>query len=62
MPRKVREGTTPSFTAAKANLYLVQSVLARKKKDGEEDAQDPTQKPDAAQFDDRGKQGKQGQS
>ena len=46
---------------AKANLAVAEA-LAKKEKDNEdEDNQDPNEKPDEIQFDDKGKKGKEGQ-
>jgi Ca-activated chloride channel homolog len=50
----------PGFSAAKANLDLVQKLIPRKKKDDQE-AQDPNEKPDEIKFDEKGKKGKQGE-
>src|SRR5262249_54285421 len=51
----------PDLAAAKANLELVQKLIpSQQKKDDDQEAQDPNQKPDEVKFDDKGKKGKQG--
>ena len=50
----------PDWPEAKANLALVQKLIPKEQKDDEE-AQDPNQKPDQVQFDDKGKKGKKGE-
>jgi Ca-activated chloride channel homolog len=51
----------PDFSAAKANLDLVQKLIPAKKKKDDEEAQDPNEKPDQIKFDEKGKKGKQGE-
>jgi Ca-activated chloride channel family protein len=50
----------PDFVDAEANLALVQKLI-KKEADEEQEAQDPAEKPDQVQFDDKGKKGKAGQ-
>ncbi len=45
---------------AKANLVIAETLAARKKEDEQQQAQDPNEKADQVQFDDKGKQGKAG--
>ncbi len=45
---------------AKANLAIAETLAARKKEDEQQEAQDPNEKADQVQFDDKGKQGKAG--
>ncbi|PSJ60479.1 VWA domain-containing protein [Kumtagia ephedrae] len=53
--------TRPDWAEAKANLAIAEALAAAKKKDDEEqEAQDPNEKPDEIQFDDKGKKGKAG--
>jgi Ca-activated chloride channel family protein len=51
----------PDFADAKANLDLVQKLIPPKKKDDDQEAQDPNEKPDDIKFDDKGNKGKSGQ-
>src|SRR5262249_11599938 len=51
----------PDFDAAKANLDLVQKLIPPPKKDDDQQPQDPSEKADEVQFDDKGKMGKIGQ-
>jgi len=52
----------PDWPEAKANLALVEQLAAQKKKqDDEQQTEEPSEKPDQVQFDDKGKQGKRGQ-
>jgi Ca-activated chloride channel homolog len=51
---------SPAFSAAKANRDLLQKLIPPKQKDDQE-AQDPNEKPDEIQFDEKGKKGKQGE-
>ncbi len=46
---------------ATANLAIAENLLAAQKKDEQDQAQDPNQKPDEVKFDDKGKKGKSGQ-
>ncbi|MDM9627484.1 VWA domain-containing protein [Rhizobium sp. S152] len=46
---------------ATANLALAEGLLAAQKQDQDEQPQDPNEKPDQIQFDDKGKQGKAGE-
>ncbi|SEF79795.1 VWA domain-containing protein [Bosea lathyri] len=50
-----------SWTEAKHNLDIVQTLIDARKKDDEQQAQDPTFKADEVQFDDKAKQGKRGE-
>jgi Ca-activated chloride channel family protein len=50
----------PDWPEAKANLKLLEEVVARKK-EADEEAADVNEKPDAVQSDDKGKQGKLGE-
>ncbi|HEX4507702.1 MAG TPA: VWA domain-containing protein [Alphaproteobacteria bacterium] len=50
----------PDWLAAKANLALVEKILADKKKDEEQEADEPQDDPDQVKFDDKGKKGKRG--
>lgn len=50
----------PDFAAAKANLDLLQRLIPPKNKDDDQEAQDPSEKPDEIKFDEKGKKGKQG--
>ncbi|MEQ1956122.1 VWA domain-containing protein [Mesorhizobium yinganensis] len=51
----------PDWADAKTNLAVAEALAAAKKKDDEEqEAQDPNEKPDKIQFDDKGKKGKAG--
>jgi Ca-activated chloride channel family protein len=50
----------PQFPQATANLALVQKLIPPPKKEDEQDAGDPSEKPDSIVFDDKGKQGKRG--
>ncbi len=45
---------------AQANLAVAEKLLARKKDEEQEQQQDPNLKPDKIQFDEKGKQGKEG--
>jgi Ca-activated chloride channel family protein len=50
------------WTEARHNLDIVQALIeAKKKKDDEQQAQDPTFKPDEVKFDDKAKNGKRGE-
>jgi Ca-activated chloride channel family protein len=49
----------PDFIAARANLDLIKGLIPAKKDDDQE-AQDPNQKPDEIKFDEQGKNGKRG--
>jgi Ca-activated chloride channel family protein len=49
----------PGFGAARANLDLIKGLISAKKNDDQE-AQDPNQKPDEIKFDEQGKNGKRG--
>jgi Ca-activated chloride channel family protein len=51
----------PDWPEAKDNLALVEKLAAQKKKDDEQEADEPNEKPDQVQFDDKGKQGKRGE-
>jgi Ca-activated chloride channel family protein len=50
----------PGLSEARANRDLVASLIPREKKDDEEGAADPNQKPDDVKFDEKGKKGKAG--
>jgi Ca-activated chloride channel family protein len=50
----------PNWPEATANLAAVQRLLDLKKQEEEEQPQDPNQKPDSVQFDDKGQKGKAG--
>ncbi|MBL0371533.1 VWA domain-containing protein [Rhizobium sp. KVB221] len=49
-----------NWPAAKANLAIAEALAKKQKQDDEEQAQDPNEKPDQFQFDDKGKKGKAG--
>ncbi|HEX4987060.1 MAG TPA: VWA domain-containing protein [Burkholderiales bacterium] len=51
----------PDWPEAKANLAIVRKLVPKPKKDDEQEAQDPNEKPDQVKFDDKGKKGKQGE-
>jgi Ca-activated chloride channel family protein len=51
----------PDWSEAKANLELVRKLIPPEKKDDEQEAADPNEKPDKVQFDDKGKKGKAGE-
>lgn len=51
----------PDWSEARANLELVRRLIPPEKKDEEEEAADPNEKPDQVQFDDKGKKGKAGE-
>lgn len=52
----------PDWPEAKANLAILERLIAAKKKEDEEQQpEEPNQAPDQVQFDDKGKQGKEGQ-
>lgn len=51
----------PGWSEAQANLALAEKLAAEKKKDDEQEAEEPSEKPDQVQFDDQGKKGKRGQ-
>jgi len=51
----------PDWPEAQANLALVENLSAQKKKDDEQEAEEPSEKPDQVQFDEQGKKGKRGQ-
>ncbi len=53
--------TREDWSDAQANLAIAQQLLKAKKQKDDEQPQDPNQKADSVQFDDKGKQGKQGQ-
>ncbi|MDA4630956.1 hypothetical protein NZA98_07480, partial [Escherichia coli] len=46
---------------AKGNLAVAERLAARKKKDESEEPRDPDDDPDQIQFDEKGKQGKEGE-
>jgi Ca-activated chloride channel family protein len=50
----------PDWPEAKANLQLVQDIVAAQKKDEQQEADEPQDDPDQVQFDDKGKKGKLG--
>ncbi|PWK68480.1 VWA domain-containing protein [Aminobacter sp. AP02] len=50
----------PDWPQAKANLAIVEKLIAQKKDEEDEQQQDPNEKPDQIQFDDKGKKGKAG--
>lgn len=50
----------PGFSAARANLDLIKGLIPARKDDDQE-AQDPNQKPDEIKFDEQGKKGKRGE-
>ena len=50
----------PDYAEAKANLAIVLKLIPPPKKDDEQQAGDPSEKPDEVKFDDKGKQGKAG--
>jgi Ca-activated chloride channel family protein len=49
------------WPAARHNLAIAEKLAARQKQDDEEQPQDPNEKPDQVQFDDKGKKGKAGE-
>jgi Ca-activated chloride channel family protein len=53
-------GRRPDYADARANLALVLKLIPPPKKEDEQEAADPSEKPDKVQFDDKGKQGKVG--
>jgi Ca-activated chloride channel family protein len=53
-------GRRPDWPEAKANLALVQSLIARAKKKDDEGEESPDMKPDEIKFDDKGGKGKKG--
>jgi Ca-activated chloride channel family protein len=50
----------PDWPEAKANLKLVEDLIAKKKKEDEQEADEPQDDPDQIKFDDKGKRGKRG--
>lgn len=50
----------PDWPEAKANLVILEKLIAQKKDEEDEQQQDPNEKPDQVQFDDKGKKGKAG--
>lgn len=53
--------TRTSWTDAQSNLATAQRLLAAKKKDDDDQPQEPSERPDQVQVDDKGKKGKAGQ-
>jgi Ca-activated chloride channel family protein len=51
----------PDFAAAKANLELVQRLIPKKPPDDDQQPQEPSEKADQIQFDDKAKKGARGQ-
>ncbi|MCK4206867.1 VWA domain-containing protein [Brucella pituitosa] len=49
------------WTDARSNLATAERLLAQKKKDDDDQPQEPNERPDQIQFDDKGKKGKEGQ-
>ncbi|RWC30883.1 MAG: VWA domain-containing protein [Mesorhizobium sp.] len=50
----------PDWKEAAANLAIVEKLIAERKKEEQEEVQEPNERPDQIQFDKKGKQGKQG--
>ena len=50
----------PAWKEATDNLAIIEKLIARKKKDEDEEAQDPNEAPDQIQFDEKGEHGKEG--
>ena len=50
----------PDWPEAKANLTLLEKLIADKKKEEDDQEEAPNLKPDQVQFDDKGKKGKEG--
>lgn len=50
----------PGWREAEANLAIVEKLIAERKKDEEDQAQEPNESADQIQFDDEGKKGKEG--
>jgi Ca-activated chloride channel family protein len=50
----------PDWPEALANLAIIQKLIAKREKDENDEAQEPNDKPDQIQFDDKGKKGKEG--
>lgn len=50
----------PDWPEAKANLALLEKLIADKKKEDDDQEEAPNLKPDQIQFDDKGKKGKEG--
>jgi Ca-activated chloride channel family protein len=50
----------PDWPEAKANLKLIQDLIAEKKKEEGEEADEPQDDPDQLKFDDKGERGKRG--
>lgn len=51
----------PDWPEAKANLAVLEKLIQDQKDEEQEQQQDPNEKPDQVQFDDKGKKGKAGQ-
>jgi len=51
----------PGYSEAQANLAIVLKLIPPPKKDDEQEAGDPSEKPDKVEFDDKAKKGKAGQ-
>ncbi|OYR15091.1 VWA domain-containing protein [Brucella thiophenivorans] len=53
--------TRKGWTYAQSNLATAERLLAANKKDDDDPPQEPNERPDQVQFDDKGKKGKEGQ-